>query len=82
MVFLDKDHKEWGSMWRELAQYPLNDGDSVCLHQGAKWEYMGSSLDHHNFRHSKHPLSGAIEHVYVERSCAPERPNSALTNHA
>lgn len=68
MEYLDGTHPEWDEMWQQLADDPLNDGDPLCINQGLTWEYMGSSVDHHNFRHSKHPKSGRIEHIYLERT--------------
>ncbi len=67
MEYLDVSHPEWDSMWQQLADYPINKSDPLCVNQGLCWEYMGSTADHHNFRHSKHPVSGRIEHAYIER---------------
>ncbi|MBU3071615.1 hypothetical protein KOI40_17440 [Aestuariicella sp. G3-2] len=67
MEYLDSTHSEWDSMWQELASYDINNGDPLCIHQGLCWEYMGSTDNHHNFRHSRHPATGRIEHVYIER---------------
>jgi hypothetical protein len=67
MEFLDASHAEWQDMWAGLASYPINKGDALCLNQSECWEYMGSSADHHHFRHPSHPLSGKTEYAYVER---------------
>ena len=67
MEFIDASHEEWLDMWSELADYPMNNGDSQCPHMGGKWEYMGSTSDHHHFRHPKHPASGEVEYAYMER---------------
>lgn len=67
MEYLDSTHAEWQSMWEQLATYSINNGDHRCAHQGLTWEYMGSTRDHHNFRHSRHPATGRIEHIYIER---------------
>lgn len=67
MEFLEAVHEEWQDMWAGLASYPLNRGDAVCLFDGKCWEYMGSTADHHHFRHPKHPLTNKPEYVYVER---------------
>lgn len=67
MEYLDNNDSEWNEMWQQLADYGINNGDPLCVNQGLCWEYMGSTADHHNFRHSKHPASGRIEHAYIER---------------
>lgn len=67
MEFIDASHEEWLDMWADLADYPMNKGDSQCPHMGAVWEYMGSTSDHHHFRHQKHPASGETEYAYLER---------------
>ncbi|MGH1371065.1 MAG: 4-diphosphocytidyl-2C-methyl-D-erythritol kinase [Cellvibrionaceae bacterium] len=67
MEYLDSAHAEWEDMWEELSSQTINNGDPLCIHQGLCWEYMGSTADHHNFRHSKHPKTRRIEHIYIER---------------
>ncbi|WP_370981486.1 4-diphosphocytidyl-2C-methyl-D-erythritol kinase [Agaribacterium sp. ZY112] len=67
MEYLHADHDEWFDMWAELADNPMNLGDAQCSFMGATWEYMGSTSDHHHFRHSKHPASGEVEYLYIER---------------
>lgn len=67
MEYLDATHPEWPGMWEELASHSINHGDPVCANQGMSWEYMGSTENHHNFRHAKHPTSGRVEHIYIER---------------
>ncbi len=67
MEYIDSHHPEWDPMWQALAKDRLNGGDPLCVHQGLSWEYMGSTTDHHNFRHSRHPATGRIEHIYIER---------------
>lgn len=67
MEFLEADHREWMKMWEELYNYPLNEGDGICLFLGNCWEYMGSTYDHHHFRHRLHPRTGKQEFVYIER---------------
>ncbi|MFT7558923.1 MAG: hypothetical protein ACI93R_000826 [Flavobacteriales bacterium] len=67
MEFIDSSHAEWSNMWTELSEYPLNNGDSHCMFLGASWQYMGSSEDHHHFRHSMHPKSEKTEYIYIER---------------
>jgi hypothetical protein len=67
MEFIDNAHCEWDSMWQQLAEYPINNGDRDCAFLGASWEYMGSTEDHHHFRHSMHPHSTQAEYVYIER---------------
>lgn len=71
MEYLDASHPEWTSMWAELASLRLNKGDPVCAYQGMGWEYMGSTDHHHNFRHSRHPVSGRVEYAYIERYMMP-----------
>lgn len=71
MEYLDASHPEWAPMWEELASQPINNGDPVCSHQGKGWEYMGSTEHHHNFRHPRHPVSGRVEYVYIERYMTP-----------
>jgi len=67
MEFLEADHHEWLEMWEELSNYPLNEGNGICLFMGNCWEYMGSSAEHHHFRHRLHPRTGKQEYAYVER---------------
>lgn len=67
MEFLEADHPEWVQMWEELSYYALNEGDPICLFLGKAWEYMGSSQDHHHFRHPQHPRTGKAEYCWVER---------------
>jgi hypothetical protein len=65
--YLDSRHSEWLGMWKELSCTPLNGGDSICLNVNHRWEYMGSTEDHHHFRHQRHPFSAKTEHIYIER---------------
>lgn len=67
MEFLNPSDNEWFEMWAQLADYPMNRGDSQCPFMGAQWEYMGSTTDHHHFRHPKHPATGKAEYFYLER---------------
>jgi len=67
MEYLDISHPEWGRMWDELAAYPLNGGDYLCIQDTHCWEYMGSTSDHHHLRHACHPHTGKTEYVYIER---------------
>ncbi len=67
MEFINRSSEEWLNMWSDLADYPLNNGDPLCPFMGVSWEYMGSTQDHHHFRHKKHPATGATEYVYIER---------------
>lgn len=67
MEYLDISNTDWTRMWDELARYSLNRGDHLCVNQGHCWEYMGSTIDHHHFRHAHHPLSDRVEYAYVER---------------
>ena len=67
MEFLEASHKEWCDMWEDLSLQAVNHGDPICLSQGSCWEYMGSTLDHHHFRHLAHPHSGTKEFIYIER---------------
>lgn len=68
MEYLDSTHPEWPDMWEELSSYPLNQGDPLCIFNGLCWEYMGSSADHHHFRHEHHPNSRRTEFIYIERA--------------
>ncbi len=68
MEFLEAKHTEWCDMWEALSEHNLNSGDPICLFMGACWEYMGSTEDHHHFRHLKHPKTGQKEFAYIERS--------------
>ncbi|WP_018015164.1 hypothetical protein [Teredinibacter turnerae] len=70
MEFLEANHPEWMQMWQALANYPINQGDPICLFEGHCWEYMGSSADHHHFHHRGHPKTGHGEFAYIERRCA------------
>jgi hypothetical protein len=70
MEYLDINHSEWPKMWDELASYKMNTGDHLCVFEGQCWEYMGSTLDHHHFRHACHPLSYRVEYLYIERARA------------
>ena len=67
MEFLEAKHTEWCEMWEDLSSDFRNNGDPICLHMGACWEYMGSTKDHHHFRHLKHPASERREFAYIER---------------
>ena len=67
MEFIEANHDEWFDMWADLADYPMNKGDAQCPFMGAKWEYMGSTANHHHFRHQKHPRTGETEYAYLER---------------
>lgn len=73
MEYLDINHPEWQKMWDELAGYRLNDGDTLCVHEGHCWEYMGSTPDHHHLRHAYHPLTNKAEYMYIERTGAALR---------
>ncbi|WP_232305525.1 4-diphosphocytidyl-2C-methyl-D-erythritol kinase [Gilvimarinus polysaccharolyticus] len=70
MEYLDVSHPEWGRMWDELAYYPMNDGDHLCINGSDCWEYMGSSADHHHLRHANHPATNSAEYFYIERARA------------
>lgn len=67
MEFIEAKHPEWSDMWEDLALLARNAGDPIGLNDGACWEYMGSSDNHHHFRHLKHPATGAKEFAYIER---------------
>ena len=67
MEYLDNSHPEWDPMWQTLASYPINNGDALCINAGQCWEYMGSSSDHHHFRHASHPTTHRAEYIYIER---------------
>lgn len=67
MEYLDSGHTEWSGMWEQLACQPINNGDQLCIYNGHCWEYLGSSADHHNFRHERHPLTLKTEYIYLER---------------
>jgi hypothetical protein len=68
MEYLDITHPEWSKMWDELANDRINGGDPVCANLGDSWEYMGSSMDHHHFRHPCHPRTQSTEYAYIERA--------------
>lgn len=68
MEYLTITHPEWPSMWDQLAEDRLNNGDAVCAFEGKGWEYMGSTQDHHHFRHAFHPATEKVEYFYVERA--------------
>lgn len=70
MEFLEAVNPEWQHMWAGLAGDPVNCGDAICYNNGKCWEYMGSSADHHHFRHPLHPRTQKSEYVYVERQRA------------
>ena len=67
MEYLDPGHVEWPEMWEQLANQAINSGDQLCIYSGHCWEYMGSTSDHHNFRHEKHPKTKKTEYIYLER---------------
>lgn len=73
MEYIDISHPEWPRMWDELASYRFNNGDHLCLHDGACWEYMGSTADHHHLRHECHPITQRVEYIYIERARAAVR---------
>lgn len=68
MEYLNITHPEWQSMWDQLASDPRNGGDPVCACSGQGWEYMGSTADHHHFRHPCHPSTEKPEYSYIERA--------------
>ncbi|NIB42990.1 4-diphosphocytidyl-2C-methyl-D-erythritol kinase [Pseudomaricurvus alkylphenolicus] len=68
MEYLDSTHPEWDDMWEDLSAYAINEGNPLCIYKGMCWEYLGSTPDHHNFRHPKHPKTGRVEHIYIERA--------------
>jgi hypothetical protein len=68
MHYLNINDPEWQKMWEDLAQYKLNAGDQLCIHEGHCWEYMGSSQDHHHMRHNCHPFTNKPEFIYIERA--------------
>lgn len=70
MEYLDINNPEWPKMWDELASYPINKGDHLCIYDGECWEYMGSTRDHHHLRHSCHPQTHKAEYIYIERARA------------
>jgi len=70
MEYIDISHHEWSKMWDELASYKMNNGDHLCINGAQCWEYMGSTLDHHNFRHACHPITHRVEYAYIERARA------------
>ncbi len=70
MEYIEINHAEWPKMWDELASYKINAKDRLCINQGHCWEYMGSTLDHHHFRHANHPLTHKVEYIYIERARA------------
>jgi hypothetical protein len=70
MEYIDISHPEWPKMWDELAGYRINNGDHLCIYEGACWEYMGSTLDHHHLRHACHPVTHKVEYIYIERARA------------
>lgn len=70
MEYLDINHSEWPKMWDELAAYKINAGDHLNVHNGQCWEYLGSTHDHHHFRHGCHPFTLRVEYAYLERARA------------
>ena len=65
---MDRTSPGWERMWGEIkAQY----GDTVCLHDGEAWQYMGSYSEdggatwHHEFRHRALPPLGRRTCVHV-----------------
>jgi len=68
MEYLTITHPEWQPMWDQLAADRLNGGDPVCALAGQGWEYMGSTQDHHHFRHPCHPVTEKAEYFYLERA--------------
>jgi hypothetical protein len=68
--YLNISDNEWPKMWDELADYNINEGDFLCINEGQCWEYMGSTPDHHHFRHACHPRTGSAEYFYLERARA------------
>ncbi|MGD8176810.1 4-diphosphocytidyl-2C-methyl-D-erythritol kinase [Marinimicrobium sp. ARAG 43.8] len=68
MEYLSMTHPEWEGMWDQLAQERLNGGDPLCEYAGRGWEYMGSTPDHHHFRHDCHPETEKTEYLYIERT--------------
>jgi len=68
--FLDAADTEWSLMWQHLSQDPINEGDAACVYQNTAWQYMGSTQDHHHFKHQLHPFTLKPEYRYIERRCA------------
>lgn len=65
--YLDASDPEWCTMWAALGEEKINRGDPMCLNGRHCWEYMGSTNNHHHFRHARHPHTGQVEFVYIER---------------
>lgn len=68
MEYLSITSPEWETMWDQLAEDPLNQGDPICEFAGKGWEYMGSTQNHHHFRHPCHPATEKTEYSYIERA--------------
>ncbi len=68
MEYLNMTDPEWETMWDQLANERLNQGDPICEFSGQAWEYMGSTQDHHHFRHACHPATEKVEYLYIERA--------------
>ena len=43
MEYLSMTSPEWETMWDQLAEDRLNQGDPICEFAGQAWEYMGST---------------------------------------
>jgi len=70
MQYIDNNHPDWTDMWQQLGADNMNDGDQLCINQSQCWEYIGSTQDHHHFRHSCHPRTGSAVYIYIERARA------------
>ena len=68
MEYLSMTSPEWETMWDQLAEDRLNQGDPICEFAGQAWEYMGSTKDHHHFRHPCPPATEKTEYIYLERA--------------
>lgn len=66
MAWLTPSMPEWDRAWAALAADPLNSDlavptEALDAETGEAWQYMGTYLGRHEFRHRMHPSTGRRE---------------------
>lgn len=67
MPHLIPNTQEWVTAWALLAKHPLNinlpDPESA-FNCAETWEYMGTAVNKHTFRHRYHPSTNKREYLH------------------
>ena len=65
---LERGTPAWDGAWRGLAEHPLNAGltrPCTAYYKGECWQYMGTGVKGHCFRHRFHPNTMKREVVWI-----------------